>query len=98
MNHLLKKKNLQNLILATFALGAFSLAGTASGQNIAIVNGKAIPKSRADAIITTLQGGTEWQERAKVRKEAPTESYDPMAIFLIILVVFIIFYNMSYFF
>lgn len=48
-----------------------------------------------DAVVTTLQGGTEWQERAKVRKQAPEETYDPVAIFMIILLIFIIFSIMA---
>lgn len=44
----------------------------------------------ADAIITTLEGGTEWQDRAKLRNPAPDDGYDPLAIILIVVMIFII--------
>ena len=44
----------------------------------------------ADAVIATLQGDGEWQERAKVRPSDQGDSYDPMAILLFIIIVIII--------
>ncbi|ETR75153.1 methanol dehydrogenase [Afipia sp. P52-10] len=48
-----------------------------------------------DAVIGTLAGDTEWQERAKVREESDAGSYQDMIVPLIVIAFILVFFMMS---
>ena len=44
----------------------------------------------ADAIVSTLQGDGEWQDRVKLRNQQSPEGYDPLALFLLVVIIIIV--------
>ena len=71
-----------------------------------IIQAALVPKFRAgdfaggieaavEAIVSTLQGGTEWQERVKLRASPQDDSYDPVLFILFVFIIIVVFIMLS---